>query len=87
MADHATGAVTLYTTSWCGFCRAAIELLEQRGIEHTNVDLTADPEELDRMKAKWSHSTVPLVLVGETLIGGNSELVALDKATALEHLK
>lgn len=87
MSDHATGPVVLYTTSWCGFCRAALELLDQRGIAHENVDLTGDPEELDKKKAEWKHSTVPIVVVGETLIGGFSELKALDSQTQLAHLK
>jgi glutaredoxin 3 len=87
MTDPIKGPVTLYTTSWCGFCRKAIELLEKRGVAHENVDLTGDPEELDRMKTKWKHPTVPIVVIGETLVGGFSELSAMDSETELAHLK
>lgn len=82
-----TGPVKLYTTVWCGFCQRALQLLKDREIPHENVDLTEDNEELNRKKEEHGHPTVPIILIGGELLGGHSELVALDSKHGLDHLK
>jgi glutaredoxin 3 len=78
VAGKLNGPVKLYTTSWCGYCQAALSLLDERGVSYENVDLTDDAAELARVKAAHSWTTVPMILAGDELVGGFSELSALD---------
>jgi mycoredoxin len=36
-------AVTMYTTSWCGFCFRLKKVLKAEGIKFSEVDIEADP--------------------------------------------
>ncbi|MGV0715225.1 mycoredoxin [Mycolicibacterium sp. XJ662] len=36
--------VTMYTTSWCGYCFRLKKILQSEGIEFTEVDIENDPE-------------------------------------------
>jgi len=36
--------VTMYTTSWCGFCRRLKAGLNNAGIEYTEIDIDADED-------------------------------------------
>lgn len=87
MSKTLTGPVKLYTTSWCPFCIRALRLLAEREVPHENVDLTDDPVELQKVKSAHSYNTVPLILANGELLGGYSELAALDSETGLENLK
>jgi mycoredoxin len=40
----ATSAVTMYTTSWCGYCFRLKKVLQSEGIGYAEVDIEADPE-------------------------------------------
>jgi glutaredoxin 3 len=79
--------VRVYATSWCGYCRAAKRLLAERGIPFEEIDLTSDDAERARVQARWGWSTVPVIVVDEVLLGGYSELAALDRKGELEHLR
>jgi mycoredoxin len=37
-------AVTMYTTSWCGYCQRLKAQMGRAGIEFTEVDIERDPE-------------------------------------------
>jgi len=39
-----TAALTMYTTSWCGFCARLKTALKAEGIRWTEVDIEAEPE-------------------------------------------
>lgn len=76
--------VRLYTTPWCGFCRAAKRLLDERGIPYEDIDV--DGAERARVQAEYSWPTVPVVLIDGELVGGYTELEARDRAGGLADL-
>jgi mycoredoxin len=39
--------VTMYTTSWCGYCRRLKDGLNKAGIEYTEVDIEVDESAAD----------------------------------------
>lgn len=78
--------VVMYTTTWCGYCERARRLLRARGIPFDDIDVTRDPETRRRVIDETGHRTVPVVLIGDQLIGGSDDLHALDRAGALEPL-
>jgi mycoredoxin len=38
-----TAALTMYTTSWCGYCFRLKKILQSEGISFTEVDIETDP--------------------------------------------
>jgi mycoredoxin len=44
MPDTTTGPVTMYSTTWCGYCRRLKSQMERAGITYTEVNIELDPE-------------------------------------------
>jgi mycoredoxin len=54
--------VTMYTTSWCGYCARLKHGLTQAGIEYTEVDIERDDAAAERvMQVNGGNQTVPTV--------------------------
>jgi mycoredoxin len=55
--------LTMYTTTWCGFCRRLKSQLARAGVEVEEVDIERDPAAARFvMSANGGHQTVPLVV-------------------------
>ena len=77
----------MYLTQYCGFCRAALRLLERKGVtdvEQLRVDL--DPARRAEMRARSGRRTVPQIWIGERHVGGFDELQDLELAGELDEL-
>ena len=79
--------VEIYTSPWCGYCRAAKVLLDRKGIAYTEIDVSGNPakrqEMLSRANGRW---TVPQIFIGTTHVGGSDDLHALERAGKLDQL-
>lgn len=73
----------LWTWTYCPFCVRAKDLLERRGVEFTEHVMDGKDAELDAVKAKYGHPSVPIILIDGEFIGGCNELIALDRAGGL----
>ena len=69
--------VTIYSTPTCGYCRRAKALLTELSIPFTDVDVSADEKLRDSLIEKYHWQTVPLIVIGDTFIGGYDDLAAL----------
>ena len=79
--------VTIYTTSYCPYCRAATALLGKKKIAFTEVDVTGDDAARAELVSKSAgRRTVPQVFIDGQSIGGYDELAALDRAGRLDEL-
>ncbi|THD76883.1 glutaredoxin 3 [Thalassobius vesicularis] len=79
--------VEIYTTPTCGFCHAAKRLLNQKGVEYTEIDVWAAPERRPEMMQRANgRRTVPQIFVGETHVGGCDDLYALEQEGKLDAL-
>ena len=78
--------VVLYTTPWCGFCRAALALLRHRSIAHVEVDVMGNDAARDWLAAVTGQTTVPQIFVRGHSVGGYTELSALDRSGELERM-
>jgi mycoredoxin len=59
--DHDT--LTMYTTSWCGFCRRLKSQLEREGIGYDEVDIERDDNAAEFvMSVNNGNQTVPTVV-------------------------
>ena len=74
--------VTVYTTTFCPYCQSAKRLLTQKGVAFTEVNLTDKPDELQALKQRTGLRTVPQIFINDELIGGYTELAALEETLA-----
>ncbi|MEZ5674122.1 glutaredoxin 3 [Thalassovita litoralis] len=79
--------VEIYTSPMCGFCHAAKRLLNQKGVEYTEIDVWAAPDRKPEMIQRANGGrTVPQIFIGETHVGGCDDLYALEQAGKLDAL-
>lgn len=78
--------VTVYTSDYCGYCTAAKRFLAERGVVFEEVDLSGDDAGRQALHARTGRTTVPQIFVGETHVGGFTDMVALDRAGGLQPL-
>ena len=76
--------VTVYTTTYCAWCRRAEQLLDRRGIAYSTIDVTDDPDMREQLEQRANgRSTVPVIFFDDRVIGGYQELASLDAAGGL----
>jgi len=79
--------VTIYTSMMCGYCSAAKELLTGKGVAFEEIDVSFDPDGRRVMSERaGGRRTVPQIFIGQTHVGGCSELYALERAGGLDPL-
>ncbi|MEQ1878087.1 MAG: glutaredoxin 3 [Bdellovibrionia bacterium] len=78
--------VKMYTTTYCPYCVRAKHLLKSKGIPFEEINLSGKDDELDALKERTGWRTVPQIFIGEQLVGGYTELAALDANGKLDHL-
>ena len=62
----ATKAVTMYTTSWCGYCFRLKKLMQREGIDFAEVDIEADEQAAELvMQANGGNRTVPTLVFAD----------------------
>jgi mycoredoxin len=69
------GTITMYSTTWCGYCRRLKSQLDREGIGYTEVNIEEDPASADFVeKVNNGNQVVPTLLVVPV---GGGEGVAL----------
>lgn len=76
----------MYSTEPCPYCSQAKALLESRGLEFEEINLSKDPEGRAELAARTGMMTFPQVFVGEELIGSFNELQQADASGRLAEL-
>jgi mycoredoxin len=75
------GTVTMYSTTWCGYCRRLKSQLDREGIAYTEINIEQDPASAAFVeKANGGNQTVPTVLVVPG--GGGDEVVMTNPSLA-----
>jgi glutaredoxin 3 len=78
-------SIRIYTTNYCGFCHRAKELLEKKGVAYEEIDVTGDDEARGRLvEMSGGLRTVPQIWIGETHVGGYTDLAKLDRDGQLQ---
>lgn len=79
--------VEVYSTSYCPYCIRAKGLLERKGVEFVEIDVTDDPVLRAQMvKLAGGRRTVPEIFINGEIIGGCDELYALELSGELDTL-
>ena len=79
--------VVVYSKDYCPYCTAAKNLLTQRGVGFTEIDVSQDAEKYQEMlKLAAPRRTVPQIVVGGRALGGFDDIKKLDTESKLEAL-
>ena len=70
--------ITIYTTSFCGYCNAAKKWLEQKGLEYQEIRLYEGNEMEKFQEAYPELMTSPQIFCDGENIGGFTDLVQCD---------
>ena len=58
-----TGTITMYTTTWCGYCRVLKKGLDREGISFAEVNIEEDPGAAEYVQSvNGGNQTVPTVV-------------------------
>lgn len=80
--------ITVYTTEYCPFCVRAKALLQQRAVPFEEVRISEDDDQAwDDLYQRSKMQTVPQIFADGKILGGFTELAALDQKDKLESLK
>lgn len=78
--------VVLYGTRFCGYCIAARRLLDEKGVDYQDIPLDADPKLRAEVMHKSNRHTVPQIWIGDTHVGGYTDLKRLELNQQLDSL-
>lgn len=79
--------VEIYTTQYCGYCRRAKMLLDNKGAAYEEIRVDADPERRAEMtKRSGGRRTVPQIFIDDRGIGGSDDLFQLDREGQLDKM-
>ena len=82
-----TAKVEIYTKAYCGYCFMAKRLLDKKGVEYTEYDITLGGPKRDEMLARKPDAmTVPQIFIDDEAVGGSDDLSALDREGKLDAL-
>ena len=71
--------IKLYSTSWCGPCKNAKRLLDERGLSYDEIDIDEIGWSRDDLYDLTGGRTVPQIVIDEKPIGGYGDLLKLDR--------
>ena len=87
MNATAKPSVTMYSTSFCGYCDRARALLTRKGVAIDEIKVDEDPSDRQAMLARsGGRRTVPQIFIGDRHVGGYEELASLDRSGELDGL-
>lgn len=81
-----TAKVLMYSSRVCPYCRLAERLLEQKGVQAEKVMVDHDPARREEMIRRAGRTSVPQIFIGETHVGGYTDLADLERAGRLDAL-
>ena len=77
--------VIIYTKFGCGYCVRAKRLLDEKGVDYTDHDITmGGPKRAEMLERAPNARTVPQIFIGGTHVGGSDELAALEREGKLD---
>lgn len=78
--------VTVYTTEPCSFCARVKGLLQSRGVEFAEINLSKDPDGRAELARRTGMMSFPQVIVDGELLGGFTEVQAAAENGRLDEL-
>ncbi|WP_281250013.1 mycoredoxin [Rhodococcoides yunnanense] len=77
-------ALTIYSTTWCGYCRRLKTQLDEAGITYAEIDIEQHPEAAEFVgSVNGGNHVVPTVLYADGSTATNPTLAAVKSALSL----
>ncbi|MEO6216206.1 MAG: glutaredoxin 3 [Sphingomonas sp.] len=79
--------IEIYTKAFCPYCTRALRLLDAKGVEVEEFDISmGGPKRTEMLDRASGRSTVPQIFIDGKHIGGSDDLAALDREGKLDAL-
>ncbi|MEH6551903.1 MAG: glutaredoxin 3 [Pseudomonadales bacterium] len=78
--------IVIYSSSFCGYCHRAKQLLDGKDVAYNEIRVDRDPAKRLEMMEKSGRRTVPQIWINDLHIGGSDELSMLDRNGELDKL-
>lgn len=78
--------VVLYGTRFCPYCVAARQWFKDQQIDFDDIAVDGDQAARARLKQQTGQRTVPQIWIGDTHVGGYSDLIALVRSGEVKKL-
>lgn len=79
--------IEIYTKAFCPYCSRAMRLLDDKGVEVEEFDISmGGPKRAEMLDRAGGRSTVPQIFINGRHIGGSDELAALEREGKLDAL-
>jgi glutaredoxin 3 len=86
IADAGGEVITMYGTAWCPYCVRARRLLNERGVSYSDIRVEQQPELRQQMRTLSGRNTVPQIWIGDTHVGGFTDLLELELDGKLDNI-
>ncbi|MDT8760975.1 glutaredoxin 3 [Sphingomonas psychrotolerans] len=79
--------IEIYTKAFCPYCHRAKALLDSKGAEYEEIDISmGGPRRAEMIQRAGGGTTVPQIFIDGKHIGGSDDLAALDRRGGLDPL-
>lgn len=79
--------VEIYTRAFCGYCARAKSLLQEKGADFEEYDLSmGGPQRTEMIERSGGRATFPQIFIDGAHVGGCDDLVALDGSGKLDEM-
>jgi len=79
--------IEVYTKAFCGYCARAKALLDRKGADFREIDVTMDRAGFEAMVERaGGRRTVPQIFIDGRHVGGSDDLAALEAKGELDKL-
>ncbi|MBT2185592.1 glutaredoxin 3 [Sphingobium nicotianae] len=79
--------VEIYTRAFCGYCARAKALLQEKGVDFEEYDLSmGGPQRAEMIERSGGRATFPQIFIGGAHVGGCDDLMALEQSGKLDTL-
>ena len=78
--------VEMYKTQFCGYCTHALRLLNSKGVDVEEIDVTFDAARRAEMEERSQRRTVPQIFIDGVQVGGCDDLFAAERSGELDRL-
>ncbi|UKK83931.1 glutaredoxin 3 [Sphingopyxis sp. BSN-002] len=79
--------IEIYTKAFCGYCARAKALLDRKGADYQELDVTMDRAGFEAMVERSNGGrTVPQIFIDGKHVGGSDDLAALEAKGQLDPL-
>jgi len=76
--------IKIYSTSWWGPCKAAKQLLNDKGLSYEEINIEEHGISRDDLMKLTGGNTVPQIIIDDKVIGGFNQLLVLNQKGKLK---